>query len=484
MSSRHLLAITLASLAFNVGCGDTDGSDEHRWPHEESCDAVTADIPLPYRIISDEHGPSAVMIETEGGDVVMKFTPWGAHAEPHTGHPGGDIKANWQGYLAPSRADLEELTEVKDGVCDEGETCGLPEATVLARRPRYIAPDDGLVVTSVLLDRVHEPGFYYGTLNHWRIETELCAYHYSFGHVGWIAEDLRAAIIAAGDPDPEGYTGPTSVNLLSKPIVLPRGATIAIPQIVGQTDDLFPGMVVGDVWAQMEVPTRNLSTDREEPIYSWLEPPVQAALQAILWREMQDPASRTYTSWVESRSWLWKAESALYWAEFASRDDYSGFVSESPWFENLEDGGDCTDGDPLCDQALSIWPITKTGPIYDASLYDSPATSFLVMKSQRGGTYFRGEVLQAEALGLSGTMLIKWRLEDYLHPIERYQKVSFSLSPHDETLKLHWSVESEDRSALESAADPAVPTDLSCDGSAVTCMNHDWHYGASFMPGY
>jgi len=490
MHPRYLLmAVMLLAAAGFSACGD-DGGEQgggHREP--ESCDpsAVTPDIPLHYRIEADEDGPAALTIQTEGGDVRMTFTPWGPHAEPHTGHAGRDIKTNWQAFLAPDRVELETgdpRNGTPDGVCDPNETCGLPEETILARRPRYIAPDDGMVVTEVVLNTVHEPGFYYGTENHWRVEADLCVYHYTFGHVGWIAEDLRAAMIAAGAPDPETYTGPAGVNLLSEPIVLERGASIAIPQVVGATHERFPGMVIGNVWAQMEVPTRHLRRG-DMPVYAWLEASVREDLQEVLWRDMQDPDSPIYGAWDESFDWLWKAESALYWSDVASRDDYSSLLSDQgSWFENRADQGPCTDGDPLCDQAISIWPITKTGPIYDETLYDSPATSFLVLKSKRGGTYFRGEVLQTQTLELTGTLLIKWRLESYGPQMESYQKLSFALDPGAKQLKLHWGEESDDRSAVESGEDPAIPTGLSCDGSKITCMNHEWHYGASFLPGF
>lgn len=485
----HLVCglIGILSVVGASGCGDQDDRHGERRPEEESCDPtlITHDLPLRYRIESDEKGPAAVKIETEGGEVVMYFTPWGVRAEPHTGHVGRDVKTNWRASLANSRADLVELSGDGDGACGQWETCGLPEETVLARRPRYVAPDDGMVVISVVLDRVHEPGFYYGTLNHWRIEATLCGNHYSFGHIGWVAEDLRAAMMAVGAPDPNLYSGPSSAELLPRPIELPRGATIAIPQIVGETNPSYPGMVIGDVWAQMEVPTYSRRAHRAEPIFSWIDPSVKDDLQAILWREMQDPASRIYGQGNLIHPWLWKAESSLYWADYANRDDYSSLLSDlGAWFENREDGGGCTEVDPLCDQAISVWPIVKAGPIFDASLYDSPSVSYLFMKSQRGGTYYRGEVVTPDVLGFSGTMLIKWRLEDYTRPMESYQKLSFALDPEARQLRLHWGQERSDRAAVEAEADPAIPTGLRCDGSSVLCMNHAWHDGVSMMPGY
>lgn len=488
--SRLLSLVYLVSLiAVSVGCEAKTWEDKF-WEKVERCNPAkaTPGLPISYRIETDARGPSALLLDTPGGEIPMVFTPWGSHGEPHTGHPGGDFKANWIAYLGKDRSELVELVGDGNGVCDPSEYCGLAEELVQARIPRYISPDDGLVVRSVVLNTVHEPGFYYGTLNHWLIEASTCIYNYAFGHVGRVGEELRAAMIEMGAPDPETYNGPVGVNLLNGPIVLAKGERIAIPQIVGLVDERYPGLVAGDVWAQMEVPTRNFRTDRGEAIYSWQPEELQEDLQKILWREMQKPDSRFYTYWhqQEFRSWIWKAESALYATPpYISANDYNGMLSnQGSWFENRVDGAKCTDGDPLCDQAISIWRIFKAGPIYKPSTYDSADVSFLILKSQRGGVYYRGEVLRPSELGLEGTLEIKWRIEDYTTPMESYQKVSYSLTPKKRWLKLHWGEEREDRAAVMALEDPAIPTDLPCDGGKVTCMNHEWHYGISVLPGY
>lgn len=467
-----------------VSCsGGNDGGGK------SSCDpaSVVPDLPLDYTIEVDALGDvESVMVQTAGGPVRMVFTPWGPHAEPHTGHPGGDGKTNWLGYLAPTRSELEELSGDGDMVCETGEICGLPESEVLARRPRYIAPDDGFEITSVVLDRIHPPGSYWGTLNHWRIDAVLCGYAYSFGHVGWIAEDLRARMLAVGVPDPDTYSGPTWQNLLPSSVFLDRGQSVAIPQIVGQTDGSHPGYVLGDVWAQMEVPTWNQNTHRAEPVFRWLSTERQDQLRQILWREMQDASSRMYSGW-PTFAWLWKAEADLWTVESSSQDDYGSLTSNlGIWFENRMDGSACSGGtDVLCDQAFSIWAILKTNPIYDAGLYDAPEVAYLVVKSKRGDTYYRGEVV-APAPSLpasSGTMLIKWRLESYLTPMETYQKVTYALSSSAKRLKLHWGTEDASRAVVEASADPSDPASLACDGASVTCMNHDWPT-AGPLPGY
>ncbi len=472
-------------VALWTGCssGETDAGDAGGTG--PSCDLASAhiDIPLDHGIAFDDAGdPESFVVATSGGPIRVLFTPWGTHTEPHTGSPGLEAKTNWQGFLV-RRDERSELAGDGDGVCEVSEVCGVDEETVRARRPFYVAPDDGFEVEEVMLEAVSEPGHYWGTRNQWRIEADLCGYHYTFGHVGWIVEDLREAMIAAGAPDPDTYDGPLRANLLSEPVPLAAAARFAIPQIVGTADPAHPGFVVGDPWAQMEVPTYDHRI--VEPIYRRLPAETQDALRQILWREMADPESRMYSGW-ESFAWLWKAEADLWLFEGADVEDYGSLLSHlGAWFENRPAGEPCVGVDPLCDQSLSIWPILEAGPIYDPTLYDSPDVSFLILKSQRGGSWFRGEVLSpTTTLGMEGTLFVKWRLETYITEIERYQKISFVLDPEARLLKLHFGAEDESRTVVESMADPAIPTSMPCDGVTVACMTHDWAGSEVRLPGY
>src|SRR5690606_21006221 len=120
---------------------------------------------------------------------------------PHTGHQGGDAKANWQGVLWHD-GEQSRIVEVVgatgdprggggvigngDGVCDSGEVCGIPLAEFEQLFPRYRAPVDGLKVTGVYLEASFaDSGMYYGTGNQWRVDTDFCGYRITFGHVGW-----------------------------------------------------------------------------------------------------------------------------------------------------------------------------------------------------------------------------------------------------------------------------------------------------------
>lgn len=446
-------------------------------------ESVKIDIPVDFSIGVDAKGaPQSLEFNTEGGPIRVLFTPWGTHTEPHTGSPGFEAKTNWQGYLSPP-SELSELSGNADGVCDQFELCGVKEDVVESRRPRFVAPDDGFVVEEVRLERVFEPGKqYWKSPNQWRIEANLCGYHYTFGHVGWIGEELRAAMLAAGTSDPESYSGPIGENLLSTSITLGAGDRLAIPQIVGKTDAAHPGYVLGDPWAQMEVPT--IHQGIAEPIYRRLPSETQSALRQILQREMQDPQSRMYSQ-MGFFAWMWKAEADLWLFDEADTEDYSSVLSYlGAWFENAGPGQPCIGLDAGCDESLSIWPMIKTGPVFDASLYDSPAVSYLILKSQKGGSWLRGEVLAPSMLGSEGTLFIKWRLETYLTEIELYQKVSFSLDSSARQLKLNWGPEDGDRAKVEASPDPANPNAIACDGATVVCMNHLRTDAGEPLPGY
>lgn len=466
-----------------------------------TCDIADA-FPIDYSIDRDSLG-NVENVFVYGDDpepLKLHVFPWAPHAEPHTGHPGADIKANMMAHFIfdMPHPDAEDISG-DNNICDKvTDTCGLSLARMRARWPQYRAPKDQFKVTRVVLSHVHSHSdIYVGSYNQWRIETETCQYHYSFGHVAWIGEDLRQAILAQGGPDPRTYSGPTNTNLLSRPVTLKKGQSIAAPQVIGKYVASHPEFVQLGAKAQIEFPTRNLKTGNSVPIYKWITQELRDALTATLQKEMNSagPDSEYYNPLtVTLQPWLYLAEGALWTVDKASKGDYSGLTNNAEaWFE-FRSGCSATPSHPLrerCNDAFAIWPINKSTPVYNASLYES-GSSFLVLKSQALNpedrlNYWRGEVLTPKTeLGKKGTLLIKWRLRHYYEPLSTvtYQKATYDLNSSAKVLKIHWGPESANRGTIESGSNPSDPRNLNCNGTNVVCYNHDWPTDGVYRPGF
>jgi len=140
-------------------------------------------------------------VATDGGPIAVMIGPWGAHVQPHTGHPEGNVKADWYALWTPTRTSpgLVEVSwsdgSVTPGGCDPGARCAVATSDLDARMPWYRFPDDSVHVVRVELLGVQSADPYDG--QSWELELELCPYRYVLGHVGAIAPELADAIVAA-----------------------------------------------------------------------------------------------------------------------------------------------------------------------------------------------------------------------------------------------------------------------------------------------
>jgi hypothetical protein len=200
---------------------------------------------------------------TPGGAVWVSLGPYGAHFGPLTGHPSGDAKANFVGFLAEDDSDMEEL--VGDGVREPGEIWGFPVGgdptgnAVRLRRPPYTAPADGSV-SSVVYEEGPSP-IHFDNESKWRVEILLPGrVRYALGHVGQIASSLRDLVLAATGIDTSTFSGPPGTDLLAghDPIPVTTGTELALPQLLADPVPGSPGYWVGGgsflewPWAQIE----------------------------------------------------------------------------------------------------------------------------------------------------------------------------------------------------------------------------------------
>lgn len=459
--------------------GDTQrGQDELKYLRAEGegflivGNGIRHQLPYASYAAGDEH----LEIATPGGTIYASVGTWGSHTPAHTGHIEGNAKADYMGFYARSRADLTELRGDGDGVCEEGETCGLAAARLMARAVTYTAPGDGFRIDSVIFERFSTPGFYFGGDQMWRVRGSLGPYSYDFGHLRGIAADLRNAMIAAGYTDPWSVDAPSDNLITGAPVVLDRGAGIAMPQIVAERLPEFPGFyggyIWGSPWQQMEYSTFSNVSGAEESMYRWIAPEEESMLAGLLERDAMNPRSFRY-GWVPaSQRWLTYSEMALSNQDRHDSSDYSSIFSAlGGWYENDRD---CTTAE-RCDSIVAIFPISKNTRFYDASRYASANVSYLFQLGSRVPYELirAGEVIEpVRPDPVAGRMLIAWRVGDTPADAE-YQAVSYRLEEDNRLLRMAWGPIRGSAEEARSLA-PGIPArGATCDGIALTCHAHD-----------
>jgi len=212
----------------------------------------TAALDLP---IASTVAPGGARLEAPtaaGLPVYVSIGPYGGHFGPLTGHPSGDAKANFAGFMAEDDGDMEELVGDGDGIREPGEVWGFPVGgdptgnAVRLRRPAFIAPADGAVWTVIFAEG--SSSIHFENEPHWKIDLELPGQvRYAFGHLGRIAPALRALVLAATGIDPDTFTGPAGTDLLAgyDPIPVVAGTELALPQILADPVPGHPGYWVG-----------------------------------------------------------------------------------------------------------------------------------------------------------------------------------------------------------------------------------------------
>jgi hypothetical protein len=439
-----------------------------------------SDISLPF----DYYEENGVLMIKTGTDATKKLRlslgPFGAHAPMYTGHYVGNSKQDLQAHYAISRSEMTPVP-LGNGVCDPNETCGIAESELLERSPIYRVPDKitQATVTSVKLGNIYSPGgMYYGGLNNWTIELSACDYTFSFTHLRKISSTLREKLMAAGAPDPDTYTTVGGDIGKGKGITVTEGDLLGYPQIAATQIDSSGyyqggGGTEGVPWAQMEFSHRKGNVT--ESYYKLLSTNERNLLQDYLEDEVSNPNSFRYAKYFQDPKyqWLLAAEAVLETAQSTYNGDYSGLFSNlGGW---IEDSSDCVTNQPLCNEALSIFPIAKTSGLHNPALYATNDVSYLFFHRIRSIPYPGqdrwGEILTPSVLDpLSGAFTIGWHGERGIVPsatVTKYQKVRYLLSGN--VLKVKWGTESD---TLNGASEVAEIGSESCNGTTLTCHGH------------
>jgi hypothetical protein len=433
-------------------------------------------------------GGTRLEAPTPGGTVWVSLGPYGAHFGPLTGDPSGEGKANFVGFLAEDDSDMEELVGDDDGIRDPGEIWGFPKGgdltgnAVRLRRPPYIAPGDGSVMSVLYEDG--PSAIHFENEPQWRLDLALPGgVVYGIGHLGRISPTLRDLVLAATSIDTDTFVGPVGTDLLDgfDPIPVSAGTELALPQILATPVPGFSGYWSGGgsflewPWAQIEfaVPfhlgqASNLGADF--CVYRFFSGDRRGELQTLMDADMLDPDSQRYRDRAYYERWQWTAQGGLCQAENPLPEDFSDLYTRfGGWGERSEPG-------TTADELFSFVPIDTSVAVYDPANYDSAAVSHLVIRNLQPGPYSWtmpdattatvflavGEVLELTA----DAMLIKWRDFNVTNPIV-YQRVAYRLDT--DGLTIEWG----DFAGTPGAAPQPtlLPTDP-CDDTTVLCYDH------------
>jgi hypothetical protein len=425
----------------------------------------------------------------EGNPVYVSLGPFGAHFSPATGHPNGDAKANFVGFLPSGDAEMEELVGDGDGVRDPGETWGYPIGgdptgdRVRLRRPVYRAPLAGAI--EVVVYESGPTGVYFDDEPHWRVHLawgeEL---RLRMGHLGRIAPALRALVLASTGVDTETFSGPAGTDLLAghEPIPVAAGTELALPQIMAAPIPGFPGYWRGNgsfglhPWAQMEFTVPHTLAHGGEQfggdfcVFRFVGPARRAALQAVLDADLADPASLRWRDFPSQPRWTFAAEGGLCQSESILPRDFSALHTNlGGWYERDEAG-------TTANELWSFVPIDRDAAAYDPASYDSAAVAHLVVRATDPPPFVwtmpdatianaflpAGELLELGA----AAMLVKWRNLNASNPAV-YQRAAWQLAA--DGLKIEWgNFSATPGGALLPMLLPGEP----CDDSAVLCYDH------------
>lgn len=450
--------------------------------NKSSCSISDISLPFDYDFENIDGKEIPIMKSGDNGTEQMRLSlgPFGAHAPMYTGHHVGNSKQDLQAHYATSRSEMIPVP-LGDGKCDPNEVCGIEESELLARAPVYRVPDNisKATVTSVKLGNIYAPGgMYYQSPKNWTIEISACDYTFSFTHLRKISSSLRQKLMAAGAPDPDTYATVGGDIGKGLGVTVIEGDLLGHPQIAATkigTSNIYTGGggTEGVPWAQMEFTYRKGNVTGS--YYKLLSSSERSLLKNALEDEVEDPDSLRYAKYYQDSNykWLLAAEAVLETTDTTFNGDYSSlFTNLGAW---IEDNSSCVTNQPLCNEAFSIFPISKTSGLYNQALYASNDVSYLIYYKDRSANYLYtnrwGEILSPSVVNpISGVLTIGWHGEMGLVPtdtVTKYQKARYSLS--GSVLKVRWGNVS---STLEGATTPSEIGNSACDGSTLTCHSH------------
>ncbi len=482
-----LVSVLSAPLA---ACGADDSREPSSPPDARAaCEALDRPLPIPF-----DHSLSDDALTLLGGerDVRVYIGPWGAHAQPHTGHPEGNWKADWAaptayGYTDPLLARLPfggpDGGAPEPGACVPGALCGVHVDAMRARLAPYALPDAVEVVRVALIDVVGEGDDPLQDFN-WEIEVEYCPYRITFGHVSAPSDALADAMLAVGYDDPRHLSGPRELlGHGDAPIALAAHTAIGLPQVLGRPVDGWPdyrqgrGTLQTSPWAEIEwtaVHVRDSAEGLARPEYAYMSEEARAHLEALLLAQRSDPDVFRYAEWAR---WLWLADAELVlateWA-LSRTSTESIFDRLGGWYEQPRDAPCDPYSSEHCDEAFAIWPARDDSPYFDASRYLHDDVRYFVMRGPHHQYRFGEVIAPAAPDPRAGSLRVAWRTADGFDEAPQYtgyQSIGYRLE--DGVLRLDYGPEygpDEVEDPMGFALIPPPGGVEGCDGNARVCM--------------
>lgn len=507
-----LLLATLSTLAACPGgssSNNTGGSNGNGDSGNPNTTPFTGTVTFPFDYQFDP-ATGKLLINVNGQLFPADFGAWGSHAGGHGGHMEGDLKANYSIYIQPSTGQIEfknnanNPTGNNDGICDNGEICGVTAATAFANAPWYISTMDDMELTDVSANQGSSSSDHIDGENaQWGLTFSFHGTdtYYNLGHLGEISEyikdKLRERFGSQFDTDPTGIS--YSRNLYLNPIPIAKGELLARPQITYSFTANVNSQKIYYAHAQAEWGF-NEGTSKK-CLYNIFTPSDQLLLQSAMDRNLTSPVPFgrfVGYSTATQIDIITAAESTICAGDEAKYDNFNRLdtVDSYTWI-----------GEPMgIREVLAIFPVNKTTATYDAlkSNYYSADVNYVLKRgflnsdqliTLRSGastytlTHYSAEILNLPdsqvGVGASGTLITKIFIPNDANPSNapyiisggsinatRFMAISYRLT--ESQLMVRWG---ELAATAETTVAPSIPDQGdTCDGSTTFCYNHNGDY--------
>ncbi len=464
---------------------------------KEACPDFNLELPLEHTFGDDGRLYTIV----NGEEFITEFGAWGTHGAGHTGHLEGDAKTNWSIYIRPQEH-LKEISSGQngtdidgDGICEEGETCGVTAEVALANAPWYVAQHDGMVLTAVTHDsgQVNMQDYVVGETMEWMLALQVCGINFNIFHIGQLSDELLTLL--AERYGNEVIDAPQDVNfdwLWMDPIEIPRGMIMARPQVTFSFSTEVDGETLYYAHAQAEWNANdsyacdNIGGFCSECSYQYFSEDDQAELQGALDINLMEPITYgRFLSYGPSTGQPATIYSAAH-GELCAADNFVNDGSPES-FTKLSNSGSYTWVDTPMENPVrdyfAIFEIKKDGGAYQSieEYYTSSDVDYMFLRSHvddisgrpSGYTSGQGEVISIDDNADEGSFIVRTRSPHTLpetDPGSQYFAASYRLE--SDRLIVHWG---ESNSMLESVVTPdPIPDEVTCNGDPYFCYNHDF----------
>ncbi len=506
-----MLSAILALLpACDCGGGDDDDNDDHGDDDDdEHGEEGVGELEFPYPIEFGSDGKMYTMIE--GKSFLVEFTAWGAHGGGHTGHTEGDPKSSAAHYIQPAGELIEfDSAEIDpdgnhDGVCDDGEICGVTYDTAVKYALWYSARNEGMELMEINFTAKDTGDTYVtGDNGNYILKILFKDVVLVLDHVRILSDDLTAMLAERAGYDVTASPAEVDWDKFSygegglgdEPLALPKDMALGQAQILKYHEGQGAGQTIYFALGQVEW-TAYVWADHNDPTYAacqytMVSAAVRTQLQTALDVNLTDPAPYSRFTSVDTLT-----------DELQLLGAATGLICQTDYFDatnfdqlNSSHGYGWIDNpmDQPQSELLAISEVHKGTAAYNANAdrFYSAATEMILRRDSYGNSLpatIEGEErlisgYDAEVLDLTLTgdtaqndvltlKVIPGTMGAY-HPNEPpdstslFQAVRYKLE--SDRLVVHWGEFFTEQSAVVAPA--TIPDNAACDGEPYFCYDH------------